>query len=285
VTVLRVEKVRMQGPLFTVPFQVFTTPDGTYWPEFHRHSGRYLLRFPDVADFEVSRDGLEAVLHPAPGAPNDTIEHLYLNQVRPLMQSKSGALVLHASAIETAYGAIAFAGDSGRGKSTLAAAFARDGHRFLTDDGLVVEPVRGGHVALPSHPSLRLWDDSEAALMPPNVESTSVAHYTSKARFLAGKDLPFCTEPKRLRRVYFLGDGSVRDTTIRRLNGAETMVESVKHSFLLDVEEKPRLASHFRQVATLAKEPIHFMLDFPRRFEALPGVRRAVLEHVRISHD
>ncbi len=106
-------------------------------------------------------------------------------------------------------------------------------------------------------------------------------HYTSKARFLAGEDLVFCTQPRPLQRVHFLGDGRAATLEWQRLTPAEAVIEWVKHSFLLDIEEKPRLASHFDQVATLANQPIHYRLDYPRRFEELARVREAIVEHAR----
>jgi len=65
----------------------------------------------------------------------------------------------------------------------------------------------------------------------------------------------------------------------QRLSAAEALVEWVKHSFLLDVEERPRLASHFDQVAALANQPMHYRLDYPRRYENLARVRQAIVEH------
>ena len=105
--------------------------------------------------------------------------------------------------------------------------------------------------------------------------------FTSKARFLAGEGLVFCEQPRPLRRVYFLGDGRADSPEFQRLNAAEALVEWVKHSFLLDIEEKPLLASHFDQVAKLANQPIHYRLDYPRDFECLARVRQAIVDHAQ----
>lgn len=271
---------RQQPPTHVRPFRTWSFPDGTLWTEFYRLEGGYRLRFPDLADFEVSADGAVVTCHPAPGISEATSQHLYLNQVLPLVLSKQGKLVFHASAVEVGDGAVAFVAESGCGKSTLAASFAVSGHRFLTDDGLVVESGADGFEALPSHPSIRLWEDSEAALIPPAAGRAPPVSYTSKARFLAGDDLVFCDRPRALRRVYFLGDGSAAELTIEPLTPAQALVDWVKHSFLLDIEERPRLASHFDQVAALANRPIHFRLDYPRRFDELPQVRQAIIDHV-----
>lgn len=248
-------------------------------------AGGYLLRFPDLGDFLVSGDGLRVNCFPAPEVPEATTRHLYLNQVLPLALSKTGKLVFHASAVELGKDAIVFAAESGRGKSTLAASFAVSGYRFLTDDGLVVEPTADGHQVLPSHPSIRLWKDSEEALIAPEVQIAPALSYTSKSRFLAGEPIRFCDRPRPLRRVYFLGDGSAETIGFQRLRGAEAVMGWVKHSFLLDIEERPRLASHFDQVGTLANHPIHYRLDYPRRFEDLARVRQAILEHALEESD
>ena len=273
------DPARLQRPFGPTPFHTWDFPDGTRWTEFYRMGGGYLLRFPELADFEVSADGLEVTCVPAPDVSEATSQHLYLNQVLPLVLSKLGKLVFHASAVEVAGIAIAFAGESGRGKSTLAASFAVSGSRFLTDDGLVVEPIAQGFEVLPSHPSIRLWADSEDALIAPGTETAPALSFTPKSRFLAGDEIRFCDQSRPLRRVYFLGDGSAKTLEFQRLKPAEAVVEWVKHSFLLDIEERPRLASHFDQVAALANQPIHYRLDFPRRFEDLGGVRQAIVEH------
>lgn len=216
---------------------------------------------------------------PVPGTAEGTLQHLYLNQVLPLAMSKQGKMVFHASAVEIDGAAVAFMGESGKGKSTLAAGFATSGYRFLTDDGLMVASRDGGFEVMPSHPSIRLWQDSEAALIAPDAPTAPPLEFTSKSRFLACDKIIFCDLPRPLRRVYFLGDGSAREITFQRINAAEALVEWVKHSFLLDIEEKPMLATHFDQVAKLANLPIHYRLDYPRRYEDMARLRQAIIEH------
>lgn len=276
---LRLGPARHQGSVGHRPFHTWSFPDGTLWTEFHRLDTGYLLRFPDLADFVVSADGRAVTCYAVPEVPDDTVRHLFLNQVLPLALCKQGQLVFHASAVEIPGGCMAFVAESGRGKSTLAASFAVNGVRFLTDDSLVIEPTPDGHMVLPSHPSIRLWEDSEAALIQPGAKAAAPLGYTSKSRFLAGEEIGFCDRPRPLRRVYFLGEGRVEDVGFQRLSASEALVEWVKHSFLLDVEEKSRLASHFDQAARLANEPIHYRLDYPRRFQDLARVRQAIIEH------
>jgi hypothetical protein len=51
-----------------------------------------------------------------------------------------GRCILHASAVGVGDGAIAFSGDSGAGKSTMAMMLASDGSPFLSDDVTVIDP-------------------------------------------------------------------------------------------------------------------------------------------------
>lgn len=270
---------RPQTNLVQAPFHEWIFPDGALWTQFYRMDTGYLLRFPDLGDFEVSADGCAVHCWPATGISEATVQHLYLNQVLPLTLSKQGKLVFHASAVEIDGVAVAFMGESGKGKSTLAASFTSSGFRFLTDDGLMVEACDDGYRVMPSHPSIRLWQDSEAALIAPDTPTAPTLEFTSKSRFLAGETIPFCDSPRPLRRVYFLGDGCAPEVMFQRMRPAEALIELVKHSFLLDIEEREMLAAHFDELSSLANLPIYYRLDYPRRYEDLATVRQAIIEH------
>ena len=262
------------------PFREWVQPDGAVWMRFYRTEVGYLLRFPELADFEISDDELAVICHPAPDVTDDTCRHLFLNQVLPLVLSKRGKLVFHASAVEVAGHAAAFVADSGKGKSTLAASFATSGFRFLCDDGLVLEEIKGGFQAMPSHASIRLWKDSQDALACAGADIALPVQYTDKVRLLAGDRMVFCDQPRPLRRVYFLGDGSALVPALQCLSASQALAEWVKHSFLLDLEERALLTAHFDRLVALASQPISYRLDFPRRFDALAAVRQAIVAHI-----
>jgi hypothetical protein len=266
-------------PLESASFHEWIFPDGTVWTRFYRIGSGYFLRFPDLADFEVSADGRAVSSWPFPGISEETIRHLYLNQVLPLALSLQGKRVFHASAVEAPTGALVFLGESGRGKSTLAASFALAGHRFLTDDALLLEPRAGGYAVQPSHPSIRLWDDSKDKLVGDDANLAPSVQYTSKARLLSGDALAFCSDERMLRRMYFLGAGDTDQVSFAPITPGEALMGLVGNSFLLDIEGRESLSAHFNQVAELANLPIFFRLDYPRSFAALPAVRQAILEH------
>jgi hypothetical protein len=134
---------------------------------------------------------------------------------------------------------------------------------------------------MPSHPSIRLWDDSQQALDCESVCKAPPVQYTAKARFLAGESIVFCGQPRPLRRVYFLGEGIARQPEFKRMAPAEALIELVKHSFLLDIEARDLLSAQFDELSRLVSEPLYYRLDYPRRFEDLALVRQAIVEHLK----
>jgi hypothetical protein len=273
-------QTQTQQAIGAAPFHRFEFPDGTVWTEFYRSGLDYLLRFPGLADFKVTGDGTEVNAFPAETTDDVTLEHLYINQVVPLALSRQGRPSFHASVVTVPGGAVAFLGKTGTGKSTLAASFALEGAEFLTDDSLLVEESEDGCFALPSHPSLRLWEDSVDALIDHKTSQAAAISYSTKARLLAGEALAHCEEPLPLIAAFLLEREDARQVTIRILTGAECHMAWVENSFLLDIEDRLLLAEHFAWTHRIAAAVPTFALDYPRNYGMLPDVRHAVGRHV-----
>ena len=271
---------RMQATLDAEPFHRYTFEDGTVWTEFYRSGEGYLLRFPDLADFEVSADGTEVIAHPAPVADEATVEHLYINQLVPLALSRQGRPAYHASVVTVTGGAVAFLGKTGMGKSTLAASFALNEAAFLTDDALLIEESDDGCLVMPSHASLRLWDDSVGALVDERTAKATAISYSSKARLLAGKALAYCEEPQTLLAAFVLEQHGAQNVTIRELSGLDRYMAWLGNSFLLDIEDHDLLSQHFEWTHRISSAVPTFALDYPRDYGILPDVRDAVRHHI-----
>jgi hypothetical protein len=276
---------RPQEQLDLVPFHHYEFDDGTVWTEFYRSDKAYLLRFPGLADFEVSADGKEVVAYPAEECDEHTVEHLYINQLVPLALSRQGRPAFHASAVTVPGGAVAFLGRSGMGKSTLAASFALGDATFLTDDSLLIEETGEGCLVAPSHPSLRLWDDSKEALIDPEISKAAEISYSSKARLLAGKALAFCDSPQPLIAAFVLGREDAMDITISKLSGLDRYMSWLENSFLLDVTDRELLSQHFEWTDRVSASVPTFALDYPRDYGILPAVREAVRRQVTASDE
>jgi hypothetical protein len=271
---------RPQEVMDVTPFHRFEFPDGTVWTEFYRSGLNYLLRFPGLVDFEVSADGTRVAAYPAAGSDETTVEHLYINQVAPLAMSRQGVPAFHASVVTVPGGAVAFLGKAGMGKSTLAASFALNEAEFLTDDSLVIEETGDGCLALPSHPSLRLWEDSLEALIDARIRQAAAINYSTKARLLAGEALAYRAKPQLLLAAFVLEQGDVSRVTLRELAGAERYLAWVNNSFLLDVEDQLLLAQHFDWTCRISETIPTYALDYPRKYGMLAEVRDLVRQRV-----
>ena len=125
-----------------------------------------------------------------------------------------------------------------------------------------------------------MWADSQYALLPQDATAEPRLSYTPKNRFFGDGLIPFAHEPAPMRRAYFLGEGNVEAVTITAMSPREAHIAWVKHSFLLDVRNKALIKAQFEQVAKLAALGISYVLDYPRRYEALLSVEEAVRDHL-----
>ena len=269
-----------QLPLAEEPFHRYVFPDETVWTEFFRVPKGYLLRFPGLADFVVSQDGERVQAYPLADTDAGTLEHLYINQVYPLALSRQGRPAFHASVVTAGTGAVAFLGTTGMGKSTLATAFARNGASFLTDDGMLIEQSDDEVMVLPNHPSVRLWDDSLAALIDGGIEKAPAVSFTSKSRLIAGDRLPYCDEPKRLLAAFVLDWQEVPQCHIKPVHGVAQVMAWLSHSFLLDVGDPGLIAQHFAWTHRVSSAVSTFTLDYPRDYGYLPAVCECILQQI-----
>ena len=267
-------------------FHEWNLPDGSVWLYFGRQDSEYILRFPDIADFLVSGGAKRVRCYSCAGVPAESIRHLFLDQVLPLVLSGPGKLVVHASAVASPHGAMAFLGRAGYGKSTLAASFSRLGFPMMTDDCLLIDEDKGRLFAVPSYPGLRLWPEtvSELFALPP--ELSPVAHYSRKKR-VDGGGLRFLGERIPLARAYFLNDPDAPDQPesprITGISARDVFMQLVQFAFLMDITDQSAVTAKFRIVSRAAGLPIFRRLSFSRRFSTLPAVLEAVSADVRPS--
>lgn len=122
--------------------------------------GTCRFAIPGVAAYLVDPDGERVIIDTAlpPDAPD--IRVFLLGTVFAILCFRRGLLPLHASCVRIGDGAVALAGHSGAGKSTMAAAFLGRGHAVLADDVTVLDiAAPGGPRVLPAFPRLKLWRD------------------------------------------------------------------------------------------------------------------------------
>ena len=262
-------------------FHQWTDADKETWLRLADRDEDFLLRFPERGDFLISRDGRDIRCRSLPSTPQSTIRHLFLDQIVPLILSRRESLVLHASAILTPQGVIAFVGKSGQGKSTLAACFGQSGFRLLSDDYLVLRKRADDWLAIPSYPGVRLWPETSDGIFSVAPQSTEIAHYTDKRRVSDPALVPFAEGASALRCLYFLNDESdafLPEPAVFPLRPREAFMKLVSCAFTLDVRDKVRLERQFVAIGQITTQLLCFRLEYARDFAMLPAVRRMIVD-------
>jgi hypothetical protein len=250
------------------------------WLSFATCDNGYVLRFAAQGDFLVSRDTSEVKCRPMPGLPQSTVRHLFLDQILPLILSRRGSLVLHASAVLTEFGVIAFVGASGRGKSTLAARFAGCGYTLVCDDYLALREVAGGWLASPSYPGVSLWPEATGAIFGQMPQGAEIAHYTVKRRISDRRLIGFAAVPAPVRCLYFLDEeGNPERPLIGSMSSREAFMKLVASAFNLDITDKTLMEWQFDAMGRAGTRLQCFHLAYPREFSMLPAVMQTIVEH------
>ena len=251
----------------------------------------YLLTFPGLAGFRILFEQRRIEAFAGPGCPDATLAHLLLDQVVPRALCHQGRMVIHASAVQMADGrAVAFTGPSGRGKSTLAAAFLNHGCALLSDDCLLVEEKAGGVSAVPAYSSLRLWADSAEALNMlgnhPGARVSAMAHYSEKKQLLLSEPEAAATARRADLCALFLlqepAAGSAAGLAVRitPAGGMASILAVIEAQFALDVVRSHIVQRSFELVGQVFSAVPVFRLAYPRDMGKMPevidAVRRAI---------
>lgn len=232
---------------------------GPPWLSFGRLGEGYVLRFAEhLADFVLDTNATRIVAHPGPRLPVDTLRHLLIDQVLPLAASRQGRLSLHASAVHIpGAGTIGFVGETGRGKSTLAAALAARGARVVTDDCLTIDAAGGGVLAIPGYPGLRLFPGAAANGLA-GVRRSRVAHYSTKQRIAQGA-AKFDKAPSALRALFLLSERADNGpaAAVARCRAPARLIGLLRYVYVLDVEDRRDLARAFAALSrVVASVPV-----------------------------
>lgn len=129
-------------------------------PDCFATSEQYLLRIPGLASYLVS-NGRDIVVCPEPGALPLDVRAYLLGTLFAVLCQQRGLLPLHASAVSSSQGVVAFLARSGQGKSSIAAHLGQRGFPVAADDICLIEITPGNKATvIPAAPWLKLWRNS-----------------------------------------------------------------------------------------------------------------------------
>ena len=247
-------------------------------------AGHYRLRQGDQLIVDVC-EPRRIVARAVAGTPKATLDHFLTDQVFPRVMAHEGQFIIHAAATRFGKNAVLFMGASGRGKSTLATSFDRAGLPLLGDDAMVISWSDGKPRAKAVYPSLRLFPDSMAALIPTGVSTSDIALHSAKQRvnFPAGEKRALHSLP--VEAIFAIGAPTYDDRIhVRRLKIAEACIALIENSFALDPTDIERARDRLAKASEVARAIPAFEIFYPRDYERLPAVRSAILAKLAAEH-
>jgi hypothetical protein len=260
----------VETPLLTTPFTQIGA-DGTA-----------RLEIAGVATYWVS-GGRRILVEPQLNLEAPDIGLFLLGSAFGFLCHQRGVLPLHASCLEIDGRAVAFAGPSGTGKSTLAASLMARGHRLIADDITVVDLVADGGppMVLPSFPRMKLWRDSLDALGLKPGRPLRSDHDTEKFEHISAPS-DFRPDPIALAMVCHLSEATVESRQPWRLSGPGA-VDMARHNIyrrrIFRAMAGPAML--FRRAAALASAVPQVMLFRPLHLADLPDFAAGLPELLR----
>ena len=227
----------------------------------------------------VVRGGHEIVVNPLPGVEARVLRPLILSWAFAALLCQQGLLPLHASAVAVAGGAVAFLGESGQGKSTMAAALHARGHGIVSDDMIAVDVKTNCSIAYSSFPQLNLWPDA-ATVLGDNPETLPLVYPHVEKRIRQSVQ-GFTSAPLPLRRIYVLAEGMTHK--IEPLRPQQALVELIRHSYSPQIHQSVEVSWHFRQCAGVVNNVPIRSLTRPRYLPAISDLAQLVEEDLAES--
>jgi hypothetical protein len=203
--------------------QVRGTPTGPY--HFHPERGGYGLWHAGNRVLAVREPDFEILVPRGGGIEESPLLEFYVRAVAPKIMFARGLSILHAAACAIEDTLIAFAGQSGAGKTTTVRAFVNSGARPISEDLLVFKPGAGRpRVTLGSEVRVHAWAKDAAQRLAGGVTRVPSDELAMMAE---GPEMALGT-------VLFL-DASRRAGSafeLRRLDGADALLALMANDFL-----------------------------------------------------
>jgi hypothetical protein len=249
----------------------------------HRHGyqvnhNNVLLDIPDIARYLI-RDGNEILVDPVPTADEKDVRLFLLGSAFGMLLHQRGILPMHASAIEVDNRCILFTGDSGSGKSTIAAFLHKNGYRILTDD---VCAITFGHnndpVAWPGFPRVKLWSDTLHALKQKTENLTPDGMRAGKYHLPLNDT--FSKHPLPITHIYSLREHTASVSHIEPLSTQDAVSAIVNNIYRGGVlQSKKHKLQNFQQCMSLAQKTNVSQLSRRKDFEDMNEILHSLEKH------
>jgi hypothetical protein len=242
--------------------------------------GSIYARWDGVGEFLVSMDGCRIACRRFDKTLGESFQVYLLGQALSFALVKIGLEPLHATCVVVGGSAVVLLGDSGFGKSSLAACFLSAGYTLLTDDLLLLRESPKGLLAYPGPPRIKLFPAMARRFLGRKVKSLPMNSDAQKLVIPLDRDR-ICSTPVPVRAIYALvsphdvsGTAEVR---IAPLSSRKAFVTLLNNTFNYVIVDADRLRRQFLETTSLVNTVKVRSLAYPRRVSSLTSVRDALL--------
>lgn len=230
--------------------------------------GSVYVAWFDQYEFVVSATGDRIIAHNITRAADEALFTYLLSHALSVTLLKRGLEGLHAACIASTMGGVAFLGDGGFGKSTLAAFALKRGARLATDD-LLVCATPGNPVVLPGAARIKLERDHGIGILGDR-SPVPISDADGKWIFPL-RDDEFAASPVPLKAMLVL-QPHADALEIRKLGAADAFKSLLAATFDPLSTDSLRLQRHMRHAQALAQSTPLFVLTVPRDVRRVDAV-------------
>lgn len=246
-------------------------------PFFKTQENRLWLNTQGIAQFLIEQ-GNHITVDPKTTADEQSIRLYLLGSCIGAILQQRQQLVLHANAVVIGEQSVVFAGASGNGKSTLAAAFHQKGYRTLTDDVCVINEQQQ---VIPGYPQIKLWEDSANKLNIMTSELRRIRLQVHKyALPLTGDQ--FHQEACPVAAVYFLHTHHEEYIKFEQITGTDCLQPLQNHSYRFPFVKGMGLRKpHLVQCSKLVQQANFWHLHRPKHGFQLEKLMLELEQHFK----
>ncbi len=258
-----------------------TSETSQEWFRYEKLSnGTHLLHWDQIAVISISEKGRCIEYSLAAERWHSTFCHHLLPQALSFSLLEQGIDPLHGCVVEINGVAVAFIGESGKGKSTLAAYFWKKGHRILSDDLVAIRFQGKTPIVSGGPPHLKLSSRSLGALDLDPGKTQAFLEGTSK--YILDMQTSSCRDSKfPLAMIYAITEEPSPTIEIQAQKLCQTFMALTRNPFNAIQNERIRWQTQFEAAAKIINTVPVRRLSFPRDFAALPKVYERLMKDVK----
>ncbi len=250
--------------------------------KFYQSNAReFLLKTPKLGNIYIG-NGDEIVVQAVVDPSNNNLSAYIVGMAFGAIMHQRRLLPLHASTVIYKDKCLVFAGRSGAGKTTIAAALIAAGASLVADDVTVVDFTHETPVIRPAFPTLKIWADS---LQHMGIETKGLTPVQNEVKKYYLPVDQFCNRLTAINQIYILLPQNRAGIELKPLTGVDKFQVLKKYTYLFQGIPHTGLdENHFILVNQLAKQVPVELLMRPAGEINTEGIVTAIHDQLLINH-